>query len=186
MKFSKYGIYTPQDLMDYLQSNMSYGFTYRGKVFTVEEDPEFQADMDRLYKIRLGEDFIKNKYGVCWDFCELEREFFIQAKIEHECFFIESFKNKGEDGPTHTFALFKKEDKWCWFEYSWGMYQGVWCYNTKEEALKDIMKKHYDFYNGQFNNLEIYKTKKVTKRLDTIEFVEHCIKSRPLKIKFLD
>ena len=174
MDFKKYGIKNPQDLMKYFESNMKYGFVYRGKIFT-DLEPEFQINMDKLYKLRIGEDFIKNKYGVCWDFCELERSFFEYAKIEHKCYFIESFINRDEGGPTHTFALYKHRNKWYWFEYAWQYYRGIHEYNNLDEALQDIASKFKLFFNSQVDNVRLYETKKFTKRVNTFEFVEQCL-----------
>jgi hypothetical protein len=42
----------------------------------LESDKDFQKNTEKYYKIRLGEDFIKSKYGFCWDFVELEQMFF--------------------------------------------------------------------------------------------------------------
>jgi len=148
-----------------------------------ENNPDFQADMDRLYKLRLGEDFIKNKYGVCWDFCELEREFFEGAGIEHECYYVEAFEDRHEGGPTHTFALFKEDAKWKWFEYSWGLYMGIWEYESKEKALADIVEKFRVCSNdANPENLKLFKTNKIKNRLDTFKFVEHCYKGIPIEI----
>ena len=76
VNFCKLGIETSKDLMNYFDKNMHYGFVYKKKVFT-DNEPDFQKNMDKFYKLRVGEDFIKSGYGVCWDFCELEREFFL-------------------------------------------------------------------------------------------------------------
>ncbi len=179
--FKKLSIKTPQDLMQYFKDNLNYGFVYRNKIFT-DMEPDFQKNMDKLYKIRLGEDFIKHKYGVCWDFCELERLFFSQNNIEHECYFIESYINSAESGPTHTFALYHRNDKWYWFEYSWFYHRGIWEYNSKEDALKDILMKFENFFDRKLINIRVYKTDKVTKRLDTFEFVDHCLKGQKVEI----
>ncbi len=172
--FNKYNLKTPKDLMNYFQTNMKYGFTYRKKVFT-DMQQDFQKNMDRFYKLRVGDDFLKSGYGVCWDFCELEREFFLSKSIEHECFFIESFVNRQEGGPTHTFALFQENGKWFWFEYAWAFYRGIWQYSSKQEALKDVVEKFKEFYDRKLFDVGVYKTKRICKRLDTFEFVERCI-----------
>ena len=172
--FNKLKVNSPRSLLDYFEKYMQYGFTFRNKKFT-DLQPNFQENMNKLYKIRLGKDFIKSGYGVCWDFCELERDFFEIYNIEHVCYFIESYINRAEGGPTHTFAIFKQNDKWCWFEYSWLYYRGIWEYNSKEEALNDILKKFEKFYDRKLINIRIYKTQKVTKRLNAYEFVEHCV-----------
>lgn len=180
--FKKYGIESPQELMEFFEKNMKYGFVYRGKVFT-EFEPDFQKNMDKLYKLRLGDDFIKNKYGVCWDFCELERAFFENANIQHKCYFIESTINKNEGGPTHTFALFKNKDKWFWFEYSWELERGIHEYKNPEAALVDIVKKFKSFYNNQVHDIKVYETKKFTKRVDTFDFVAKCTHSKQIDLQ---
>ena len=172
--FDKYEIKSAADLMRFFEKNMYYGFTYRGKIFT-DDQQDFQKNMDKFYKLRIGEDFIKNKYGVCWDFCELEREFFISKNIEHECFFIESFTNREDGGPTHTFVLFKSKNKWWWFEYAWQFHRGIWKYSSRKEALKDILEKFKNFFNRKLFDVRLYKTKSIQKRLDTYEYVERCI-----------
>ncbi len=175
MNFEKYNIFTPYDLMNFFEKNLKYGFTYRGVAYT-DEDENFQEKMNEHYKIRLDEDFIKSGYGVCWDFCELERQFFIENKIPHECFFIESCV-KYATSPTHTFCLFQNGDKnWCWFEYSWANEKGIKEYKTKEEALQDVVKRFREYCEcfGQLAELKIYKTRAITKRMDFNEFIDRC------------
>lgn len=184
LDFSKYNIHTAQNLMDYFNKNMRYGFTYKNKVFT-DNYPNFQSDMDKYYRLRVGEDFIKNKYGVCWDFCELERQFFISNSIIHECYFIESYITRDQGGPTHTFALFKDKDSWCWFEYAWMFHRGIHKYPSKQEALSDILNKFAKFFDRKLINIRLYETKPITKRLNTYEFVEECLNCEPVSIENL-
>jgi len=184
MDFKKYNIFTPKDLFDFCCRNLRYGFKYREKVFT-ETDNNFQQMMDKLYKIRLKDDFVNAGYGVCWDFCEFEREFFEYAGIEHECYFLEAYEKEEEGGPTHTFTLFKEGDKWSWFEFSWGMYAGIWQYSSKEEALVDIVEKFKNFNNANHKNTKLIKTSKVGKRLDVGEFIEHCYNGKKVDVRNL-
>lgn len=177
--FKELNVQTPKQLFEYLSKYFKYGFVYRNKIFT-DDNIDFQKNMDKLYKIRLGKDFIKNKYGVCWDFCEFERSFFIENKIEYSCYFIESILKSKEGGPTHTFLLFKQNGKWYWFEYSWLYYRGIWEYSSQIEAIQDIIEKFKNFYNKKIITINIYKTAKVTKRLDVCEFVKHCTNGNKL------
>ena len=176
MDFKKYDIKTPQDLMKYFKTNMKYGFVYRNKIFT-ENEPDFQRNMDKFYKLRLKEDFLNKKYGVCWDFCECEREFFEFADIPHRCFFIESFLNRKDGGPTHTFALYSENNRWFWFEYAWQFHRGIHEYNSIGDALRDIIEKFAKFYQKDILQVRIYEFSKLRKRVNTFEFVEHCITS---------
>ncbi len=115
-------------------------------------------------------------------FCELERLFFETNNIEHDCYFIESYLNQNEGGPTHTFSLYKENNKWCWFEFSWFYYRGIWKFNSKEEALKNIVENFKNFYNNKLININLYKTSKVTKRLNPFKFVDHCLNVEKIKL----
>lgn len=180
MDFKKYKIKTPKDLMTFFEKNMKYGFTYRGKVFL--ENADFCENMNKYYKIRLGEDFIKSGYGVCWDFCELEREFFLSQHINHECYFIEGFLNRAEGGPTHTFALFEEKGKWFWFEYSWFAQRGIWEYATKQQALKDVFHKYAQGNRIKPEDLRLYKIDKIKTRLNAEECVDHYLNGEEIDI----
>lgn len=182
MNFKKYNLNTPQQLLDFMQANMQYGFTYRGKVFTGQD---IDDNFDKLYKLRLGEDFIKSGYGVCWDYCELGREFFAKTGVQHECYCLESFTSRAEGGPTHTFALYKQGKVWYWFEYAWSDYCGIHKYNTKQEALKDIFAKFAKSNNKKQSEVRLYKTSKVTKRLNSYQFMQHCLNCPKIDIQKL-
>ncbi len=175
--FKELGIKTPYSLLNYLKKYFNYGFVYRNKVFT-ETEKDFHKKMDIFYKIRLGNDFLKNKYGVCWDFCEFERLFFLEYNIEHNCYFINS-KYGENNGPTHTFIIYKYESKWYWFEYSWFECLGIWEFDTKENALKTVLKKYKD--SMKVTNIELYKIKQIKKRLNTFEYINYCLKSEKVK-----
>mgnify|MGYP002521725528 FL=1 len=106
--FKDNNVKTPQELLEYFIDNFRYGFTYKSKIFT-DDEPNFQEKMDKFYRIRLGKDFIKHKYGVCWDFCELERLFLFEDNLEHECYFIESYTDDGKiGGNSHIRLVYRK------------------------------------------------------------------------------
>lgn len=182
MNFDKYNIKTYQDLMKFFKKHMNYGFVYRNKIFT-QDNPNFQEEMNKFYKLRLKDDFIKSGYGVCWDFCELEREFFLSKNIPHECYFVESFVNRSQGGPTHSFLLFKENNNWFWFEFSWGDQRGIKKYNSKEAALEDVLSKHKKFCEqiGHVSKVRLYKIDKFDKRLNAFEYVEKCINSKQIQ-----
>ena len=180
MDFEKYGITDLPRLLNFFMKNMKYGFTYGGKVFL--EGKDFEKSFDKLYRLRTGEKFIQNGYGVCWDFCEFERLFCSSKNIPHECYFFLSFFNRAEGGPTHTFLIFEQDNKWYWFEYAWGAYRGIWEYSSKEEALKDIMIKFCNYNNRPYQKVEAYKTSKAKSGLNSFEFVEHCLKGEKAEI----
>lgn len=172
--FERRGINLPNDLMNYFDKNMKYGFRYFNKTYS-DLETDFQEKMNKFYKIRLGEDFLRSGYGVCWDFCELERLFFEKKGILHECYFVESILENGNGGPTHTFALFEQNGKWFWFEFAWFYHRGIHQYSSKIDAIKDVYQNFVNFYDLNFKEINIYKTQKVIKRLNAFEFVDLCL-----------
>ena len=133
-------IKTPNQLMEYMQNNLQYGFVAKNKIY-LDNNPNFQKDMDKYYKLSSPARLIKSGYGVCWDFCELQRAFFKANNIPYECYFIHSFKNRVEGGPTHSFTLFYANEKCYWFEFSWQSNRGIWQFENKQQALKKIIGK---------------------------------------------
>ncbi len=182
MDFKKYDIANMQQLMNFFQNNMKYGFTHKNRIY-LEEGADFSSQMDKYYKLRIGEDFIKSGYGVCWDFCEFERSFCEQMNITHECYFFLSFLKGSECGPTHTFLIFEQNNKWYWFEYAWKQYRGIWEYPNKLETLNDILNKFCKYNDISYEKVEVYKTKKVKDRLNASEFIEHCLSGKKIDLK---
>lgn len=184
MDFKNYNIANSEQLMKFLESNMNYGFIDGDKAYL--ENPDFGKQMAQYYQLKTGEDLVKAGYGVCWDFCEFEREFCEQMKIPHECYFLLPFFNSNEGGPTHTFLLLEQDKKWCWFEYAWQTHRGIWEYPTKEAALKDIMAKFCQTNERPYAKVDVYKTAKAKPGLNFFEFIDHCLNGQKIAINHLE
>ena len=179
--FDKYKIKTCDDLLSYLSKNLNYGFV-ANKIIHKDTDNDFSQKMNKLYQIRLGEDLIKTGYGVCWDFCELERLFFEEKNIPHRCFFIKS-NLKNNLGPTHSFLIYKEKKNYYWFEFSWQKYKGIHQYLSIKEAINDILKKFIQYYNNlEIQNIDIYLIPKITKRLHSSEYIKLCLSSKKINL----
>lgn len=139
--------------------------------------------MFQHYQLKTGEDLVKSGYGVCWDFCELEREFCEQKQIPHESYFFLPFLEQNKGGATHTFLLFEQNKKWYWFEYAWQAYRGIWEYSTKEEAFNDIMSKLCQ--NNAYEKIDVYKTTKAKAGMNALEFVEYCLRGEKVDTELL-
>jgi hypothetical protein len=133
--------------------------------------------MNKFYKIRLGNNLIKSSFGVCWDTAEFERLFFEENKIEHHVYFMNTLFNLADGGPTHTCLIYKKNNEWIWFEYSWWSEKGIHKgFKTIQDALKEIKKKFLISHNNRNGKVHLYEYPKVTKRLNAYEFVQkHCL-----------
>ena len=169
-------IKTPPQLLQFLQDTMKYGFVADGKVYTKAERQQWVAH----YKIRFGEDLIQAGYGACFDYAELQRSFFEKWGMEHECYFLRGYRAKKNKNaktlPFHTFLIYKDGDKWKWFEYSFRTLRGIHEYQTKQQALADVVSKALEYHNCVQDKFDLYKYPKVTKNLTAIQFVKHCLR----------
>ncbi len=133
------------------------------------------------YKLQSPEEVLKNKIGVCWDQVELQRYLFNKIEYDVKTYFIcyyDYVKN-----PNHTFLVYKKDNKYYWFEHSFHKYKGIYSFSTLKELFNDV--------KGKFVNQEIikeYKDEHILIReyskpqyhISVIEFYHHCEKNKAL------
>lgn len=135
------------------------------------------------YILQSPEQVLKNKVGVCWDQVELERYLFEKENINFNTYFIVHYDN--DKCPTHTFLIYKANNKYYWFEHSWEKFRGIYKYNSESKALKDIKEK---FIKAELNNnydpmnLCIYKYNKPKYNISCLEFYKHCEKGENIII----
>lgn len=152
-------------------NNIEYGYLDINGIIHSNTDELFSE----LYKLQSPQETLKNKIGVCWDQVELERYLFEKDNIEFKTYFIVHYDN--DSCPTHTFLIYKENNKYFWFEHSWEKYRGIKSYDTELEALKDIKEKFISTeLNGVYNymNLCIYEYSKPKYGVNVLEFYKHC------------
>lgn len=135
------------------------------------------------YVLQSPEQIIKNKIGVCWDQVELERYLFKKENIKFNTYFIVHYDN--DKCPTHTFLIYKENEKYYWFEHSWKLFKGIHEFNTELDALKNIKEKFIKAeLNENYNpmNLCIYKYDKPKYGISCLEFYKHCEKGENIII----
>lgn len=161
---------TPKDIMDTLEQ-ITYGWLDKYNKVHYEVDNYFSDN----YILQSPTQVLKNKVGVCWDQVELERYLFKDTSLEIDTYFIVHYDN--DKCPTHTFLVYKKDNKVYHFEHSWNKYKGIHEYNSLNELLKDIREKFIttelnNVYNK--NNLVIYKYTKPKYNIGVLDFYKHC------------
>ncbi len=120
--------------------DIKYGWHDKdGKVHTNLKEGNFVKD----YRRQKTKDIINNKYAICWELCELERNYFKKRKIEYKTIFVLS----REDGKyyCHTFLVFKPHKHYYYFEASWRKHKGIHKYNSLEEILEFFRNNFSDF-----------------------------------------
>ena len=88
---------------------------------------------------------LTRKKGMCVDQVELEKYLFDNSGIKYETYYV-SYTDKDGDTPYHVFLVFKTDNKYYWFEHSWGSCRGIHEYSSKNELFADILQKHCEKY----------------------------------------
>lgn len=178
-------IKTPQELLEFMK-NIEYGFVGKNnqKIYSWKYE-EMGRDFDKEYFLQSPEELIKSGHGVCWDSAELERYWFEKNGYDFKVFFMIFFKEHNNNLPTHTFLAYKGKDKWFWFEHSFGSHRGVHEYDSMEDLILDVKKKHFDYaikHRGATvedeKDLQTFEFEKPRYGSNTQEFIEQAVSGK--------
>ena len=104
----------------------------------------FITDDDFVYS---ASEVLKNNSGNCWEQVELERKLFADYGIDTQTYFVSMSDETGKY-QTHTFLVYIKNEKYCWFEHAWEEYVGIHEYLSLEDLLKDVKRKLLKSFSG--------------------------------------
>ena len=138
-------ITNPQELLEFMNNNIIYGFVGKnGKKYTNPNSEEWD-DWYQECMVQSGEEVIISGIGTCWDQVELERLWFEKSAYPFKTFFCWFEVNRENDLPTHTFLIYEDNNKYYWFEHSFGDYCGIHEYPSLELAIEDIKNKQFNY-----------------------------------------
>lgn len=159
-------------IMDVLNT-IEYGFKDNNGNNIINDTEKWDNEFNDFYYLQEPDELLNSKCGVCWDQVELERKLFSDAGIDTKSYFI--FLVDGDNLPSHTFLLYKINNKFCWFEHSWGKYVGIHEYSNESELLNDIKDKFMSEHNYVSNStpLYIYEYDKPKKHIKCDEFYKY-------------
>lgn len=154
-------------------SKIDYGWYDKdGKLHVGLKDGKFLKD----YRMQYTDEVKRHKNAICWDLCEVEREYF--KKRDFPFMTVFAVNKKIKKNPSHTFLVFKNSGKYYLFEASWESMKGVREYCSLEELFDDIKDNFGDFIKGKDYNksdIEFYRYKKPRERIGCNSFYIHCI-----------
>ena len=119
-------------------NNYEYIVPNGGDIISEVSDDAFTDN----FRLLSPAEFEKYNGGVCWDYVVYEAYYFNKHfhDIPYSVYF-EVLDNKA-DCPTHTFLIFRYDNKYYWFESSWkpmcGIYGG---FTTEKDAVDYAMSK---------------------------------------------
>lgn len=153
----------------------SYGYGWydkEGKLHVGLKDGLFLKN----YRMQEIDEVKRHKNSICWDLCEVERDYFKNRDFPYMVVF--GVNRKMKNNPCHTFLVFKNNGKYYWFEASWKLMKGVREYNSLEELFEDFKNSFSDFVKGKEYNkddIEFFKYKKPRNRIGCNGFYIHCM-----------
>jgi len=132
------------------------------------------GNFKKKYKMQKTKDIIKNNHAICWEMCELERDFLKKNKIKHQTIFV--YEKDNPSFPCHTFIVFKSNNKWYWLEGSWKKEKGIHEYNNLYE-ITNFFRNNFSDFSKKYKKekLVFYKYKKPLRRLSCNGYYRHCM-----------
>ena len=129
-------ITTPHELLDFMATNLTYGYLSKNGTIYHLEDQNFDSNWYQEYVLESQEDFLNTQVGNCWDQVEFERQWFEDHCYEVKTFFEIVNLTYENPYPTHAFLVFKDiDDSWNWFENSDGENRGIHKFVTLDACL---------------------------------------------------
>ncbi len=163
-------INTPEELLENMHKNIIYGFVCKNaKVYTDAFSEESKKDWYNQCIIQDGKKVLETKVGTCWDQVELERLWFKEKNYEFKTIFLWFELNKKNDLPTHTFLMYKSDNKYYLFEHAYEHNRGIHEFDSFEEIIEGAKQKQLEYV------ISNYKVKE-----DFYDFIKVCEYFEPL------
>ncbi len=126
------------------------------------------------------ETILKDRYAICWEMCEIQREFFNKNNIENKT--ISAYLNNSRNNACHTFSVFFLNNKCYWFEASWINKKGIREFNSLNEVLEYFRNNFQDFARSEYdkNNLLFFEYDRVTPGTTVDDFYKNFLNGKKL------
>lgn len=132
---------TPADLLNFMNKHITYGFVGKNGKKYFDCNEEWDRDWFTECIVQSGDGILESGCGTCWDQVELERKWFQNHNYQFKTIFSWFGLPEPNNYPTHSFLAFNENNKWHWFEHSFGDYSGVHEFKTIDELIDDVLSK---------------------------------------------
>ena len=182
---------TPEELLIFMD-NIKYGiYGTDNKEYindgTEESNRVFQEASITKYALADKDRVLKYGLGQCFDQTELERFWFREHNYEFKTIFIWFLFDYENTYPTHSYLIYKENNKYCYFEHADEINRGIYKFDTYEEAIKFQMNKHIEY--TKLNNivddeiikhLHIYEYNISKYNISFDEFIDNILNSKEI------
>lgn len=135
----------PEELLSYMNQCISYGFMNKDREVCTDLNKQSTQDACKVewYLSSPGQ-LIQEGYGHCIDQVELGRYWFLKFGYTYKTFFIWFSLPYKNTYSMHTYLLFEKGKKWYYFEHANERIQGIYAFDTYEEAIHYQARIHIE------------------------------------------
>ena len=171
-------IKTPEQLLEFMTNNISYGYLGKNERVYHSDDLDFNLSWFNEYVLENNEDVLKNLCGTCWDQVEFERYWFLKSGYEIKTYYEMIYLDYDNNYPTHSFLIYKDGDSWCWFENSDIDNRGIQRFKTIDELLKYQQDKYisnlknYSISDEELKKLIIKEFDKPNEHISAGEYID--------------
>lgn len=179
-------IKTPKELNEYMNKNISYGYLGKNNKVYMPNDPNFDKDWKDNYILENASDILSTKVGNCFDQVEFERNWFENNNYEYKTIYNQVLLNYDNSYPTHTFLVYKENNKWYYFENAWEDMKGIHEFNTLEELLEYEYNKYIEFLkefnitDEEIEKIKYFEYSKPKEHISAKEYIEYMLKQKEL------
>ena len=151
-------IKTPRELLEFMD-NIRYGFYGNDNKEYINDGSEesnkiFQDACLTEYSLADKDKVLKYRLGQCFDQTELERAWFREHNYEFKTIFIWFLFDYENTYPTHSYLVYKENDKYYYFEHADYINRGIYEFDSYEEAIKFQMNKHIEYTKNMGNTID--------------------------------
>ncbi|MBT4850110.1 hypothetical protein HON36_04650 [Candidatus Parcubacteria bacterium] len=155
-------IKTPEELLSFMNERLQYGFVGKedGKIYSPKLEGWGEGESPEP-ALRSPEETLESGYGDCWGQTELERHWFMTNGEEYEfktfLLRIGAGSDIDQKNPAHTMLVYKKDDKWYWFENTLDSHCGIHEFEDLDTLLEDVKNKFISEFTPTEDDLQTFK-----------------------------
>lgn len=135
-------IRTPEQLSQWMKSNIKCG-----------------NSNEKTWKLKSPKELYRTHVGQCYDQSYFEYYILNKMDLHPKMFYLMHFKaNSNNGGNTHLFVIYRKNEKYYYFENAWGDFAGIHGPFNSEEEIKNLVVKNTKNMNSKKNFNTLYLT----------------------------
>ena len=158
--------------------NIKYGWYDKDNILHTKIESHLMLEK---YKMQNIDDIKKNGYSICWDLCELERDFLTKNNYEHKIIFI--IEKDNVKMPCHTTCIVKIDENYYLLEASHINHKCLKRF-SEEKEIYEYLKDNFEDFNKDYikENIEIYEYPKPKNNINCKEFYENALNSKKINV----